>query len=238
MSQPSWVANWPGAQQQTGNRQKVNALHYFFLGNEAFETSTPDSYRQAIDFYEQAIAADPDAPFGYVGMATVLWSDITQGWVYPDVPREELLKRGVDYAEMAISIDPTYYAAHIARGDMHFSAGEHEQAIVRYMTAVELNPSSSTAMAVANDSSALHRSHRRSDRLDGARHRGEPDHSWLVLQQPVPCLLVCRALLRRRAGDPKTRKAQGMGLPRPHRQPCLPGQAGRGATGGQTSCSN
>lgn len=137
---------------ETGNRQKVNALHYFFLGNEAFETGTPDSYRQAIDFYEQAIAADPDAPFGYVGMATVLWSDITQGWVYPDVPREELLKRGVDYAEMAISIDPTYYAAHIARGDMHFSAGEHEQAIVRYLTAVELNPSSSTAMAVANDS--------------------------------------------------------------------------------------
>ncbi|MDH5798758.1 MAG: winged helix-turn-helix domain-containing protein, partial [Paracoccaceae bacterium] len=136
---------------QTGNRQKVDALHYFFLGNQAFEAGTPGAYRQAIDFYEQSIAADPDSPFGYVGMATVVWSDITQGWIYPDVPREELLKLGVDYAEMAITIDPTYYAAHIARGDMHFSAGEHEQAIVRYGTAAELNPSSSTAMAVASD---------------------------------------------------------------------------------------
>jgi TolB-like protein/DNA-binding winged helix-turn-helix (wHTH) protein len=136
---------------RTSNRPMVNALHYFFLGNEAFEESTPGSYRKAVEFYEKAIVADPDAPFGYVGMATVLWSDITQGWIYFDVPRDELLKRGVDYAEMALNIDPTYYAAHIARGDMHFTAGEHQEAIIKYKTALELNPSSSTAMAVAND---------------------------------------------------------------------------------------
>ena len=62
-----------------------------------------------------------------------------------------MIRRGIDYAEMAISIDPTYYAAHIARGDMHFLAGEHAEAIIRYQSAAELNPSSSTAMAVAND---------------------------------------------------------------------------------------
>ena len=134
---------------QSGGRDKVNALHFYFLGNKAFSERNPKALGRAIDFYEQAIDADPDAAFGYIGMATVIWSDITQGWIYADVPYEELLQRGIDYAEAAIATDPTNYASHIARGDLHMSAGELEDAIVRYKTAAELNPSSSTAMAVA-----------------------------------------------------------------------------------------
>lgn len=136
---------------KSGGREKVSALHFYFQGNDAFSKSTRDSRRMAIDFYNQSIKADPDAPFGYVGMATAIWADLLQGWVYGDVPYDELLQRGIDYAEMAIAKDPTYYASHIARGDLHYSAGEHEDAIISYQKAAELNPSSSIALAVAND---------------------------------------------------------------------------------------
>ncbi|WP_413717027.1 winged helix-turn-helix domain-containing protein [Silicimonas sp. MF1-12-2] len=134
---------------QKGGREKVNALHYYFLGNKAFSERNPEALRRAIDHYENAIAADPEAAFGYIGMATVIWHDITQGWVYGDVPYQELLQRGIDYAEAAIAADPTNYASHISRGDLHTSAGQLEDAIIRYKMAAELNPSSSTAMAVA-----------------------------------------------------------------------------------------
>ena len=136
---------------QTGGKAKVDALHFYLQGNQAFSDSTPESYRRAIDLYRQAIDADPEAPFGYSGMATIIWSDSFQGWIYADVPRDELLKRGAEYAEAAIAADPDYYAAQIARGDIHAAAGELEDAVDRYQRAVELNPSSSIALAVAAD---------------------------------------------------------------------------------------
>lgn len=134
-----------------GGREKVSALHYYLQGNEAYFEANSESYSRAIRLYQKSIEADPEAPFGYAGMATVIWSDLLQGWIYPDVPYEELLQRGIDYAEKALAADPTFYASHIARGDLYFSAGDHEAAVNSYKIAAELNPSSSIAFAVAND---------------------------------------------------------------------------------------
>ena len=134
---------------RAGGREAVSALHYFHKGNEAFKEGTPESYHRAHQFYERSIKTDPDAPFGYAGMATLIWAETSQGWNFGDTPRDDLLKMGVGYAEKAISADPTYNSSHIARGDLYNSAGEHENAILSYQKAVELNPSSSQAMVLA-----------------------------------------------------------------------------------------
>ncbi len=131
--------------------RRVGALHYYVQGNKAFGEATPGARIVAADLYQKSIDADPDAPFGYAGMATLIWSDVRKRWVFPNIPRDDLLKRGVDYAEKAIALDETYYQAHIARGDLHNAAGEHEDAILRYQIAAQLNPSSSEALAVAAD---------------------------------------------------------------------------------------
>jgi TolB-like protein/DNA-binding winged helix-turn-helix (wHTH) protein len=134
---------------RAGGREAVSALHYFHKGNEEFQQGTRESYRRAQQFYERSIKSDSDAPFGYAGMATLIWSESSKGWIFGDMPRNDLLKMGVGYAEKAISADPTYYLSHIARGDLYNSAGEHENAILSYQKAVELNPSSSVAMVLA-----------------------------------------------------------------------------------------
>ncbi len=136
----------------SGGLAKVSALHFYLQGREAQRKRNPESRRRSVELYEKAIEADPDAPFGYAAMATAIYMDLIMRWVYPDVPRDELLRRGIGYAERAIEADPTYYESHIARGDLHLSAGEHEDAVIRYQMAVELNPSSSEALAVASDS--------------------------------------------------------------------------------------
>ena len=134
---------------RTGGRDAVSALHYFHEGNESFSESSPDGYRKAKDFYELSIQTDPSAPFGYAGMATLIWADGSQGWVFEEMARDDLLKMGVDYAEKAIKADPTYYLSHIGRGDLYNSAGEHENAVHSYQKAAELNPSSSMAMILS-----------------------------------------------------------------------------------------
>ena len=131
-----------------GGRRSVTALHYFHEGNAAFKDSTEDSYRRAQALYEQSIQADPDAPFGYAGMATLIWADLSQGWVFSDFSRDEMLEFGVKYAEQAIAADPDYYLSHVARGDLFNAAGDHENAAVSYQKAAELNPSSGVALVL------------------------------------------------------------------------------------------
>ena len=136
---------------RTGGRRKVSALHLYLRGNTEFKKQTRESVRSARDLYLQAIEADPDAPYGHVGMALIVWHTIPQPWLYEDLSREELLQMGIDHAEKALAADPEYYAAHIARGDMHDRAGEHELAIARYQHAAKLNPSSADAMALTSE---------------------------------------------------------------------------------------
>lgn len=136
---------------QAGGREKISALHYYLQGNATFSQSTRESVIEARDLYLKAIEADPDAAFGYVGMALIFWFDATQRWVYPEMSREERIRRGVEYAERALEIDRNYANAHLERGDMHFIAGEHEAAIVRYKNAADLNPSDTDALVLQTD---------------------------------------------------------------------------------------
>ena len=138
-------------QPATGGQEKVSALHLYLRGNTEFSRQTPQSFRAARDLYQAAIEADPDAPYGYVGMSLIVYKEIPNPLLFKDMPRDELLEMGVDFAEKALYLEPDYYAAHIARGDMHDRAGEHEMAIVRYQQAAKLNPSSADAMALASE---------------------------------------------------------------------------------------
>lgn len=136
---------------QTGGPERVSALHLYLRGNTEFKKSTPEATRTARDLYLAAIEADPEAPYGHVGMALVVWQTLPQRWLYEDMSREDLLQMGIDHADEALRLDPDYYAAHIARGDMHDRAGEPDLAIVRYQHAASLNPSSADAMALTSE---------------------------------------------------------------------------------------
>ncbi|MEP1205855.1 MAG: winged helix-turn-helix domain-containing protein [Rhizobiaceae bacterium] len=136
---------------QSGGRDKVSALHFFLKANKQFKTKTQESRNQAVDLYRQSIAADPTAPFGYTGLATVIYSELANPLIYTDVPRGELLRRGFEYAEMAIDADPNYDGSHIALGDLYSRAGNQKEAINSYLRAAELNPSNAVAIAVVSE---------------------------------------------------------------------------------------
>lgn len=133
------------------DHHRVTALHYYLSGNREFRKRTPAGSVTARDLYLDAIDADPEAPFGYVGMVTHYWRDLRTDWVEPNVPREERIAQAVAYAEIALRLEPDYYAAHIARGDMHLVVGENLDAVRRYQMALEQNPSSGIAMVAAAD---------------------------------------------------------------------------------------
>ena len=134
---------------ETGGSKKATALNLYLRGNREFWKQGKAAKEAARRLYLEAIKADPEAPYGYIGMSLIIYSEIPNRDFYRGMSGAKLLKQGISYAEKALALAPDYYASHIARGDMHDRAGEHEQAIIRYQHAAKLNPSSADAMVLS-----------------------------------------------------------------------------------------
>ena len=102
---------------------------------------SPESIRQAIDFFEQAVAADPSFAAAHAELARAYW----QRLFYVSPGDLALQERAFVEIERALTIDPELDVAYLARGLLlwqpwnHFP---HERAIAEYRRAIALNPSS------------------------------------------------------------------------------------------------
>lgn len=133
------------------DRAAVSALHYYLIGRSEFRKKELSATLRAREYFEKAIEADPEAPYGYVGMTLALWRDLWQNDVDPETPRDEKLKQAAGFADTALKLDPEYHYAHMVRADVHVAAGELEQALLRYNAAAELNPNDVAVMAASSD---------------------------------------------------------------------------------------
>ena len=125
---------------------KVSALRYVQMGfaetDKDFSAAGNELLRQ---FSLKAIEADPNAQFGYIGMAWCYRNDAVF-WHKQENNPDEALKRAAEYADKAILLAPDDANAHYARARIHTEAGEIEQAIARYDQAIALNPSASNIL--------------------------------------------------------------------------------------------
>ena len=125
---------------------QVSALHYYLMGivenRKDFSAAGNALQRQ---FSLKAIEADPDAQFGYIGLAWTYRNDALF-WHEQENNPDEALKRGAEYADKAILLAPDDAEAHHIRARIHNEAGEIEQAIARYDLAIALNPSASNIL--------------------------------------------------------------------------------------------
>ena len=125
---------------------QVSALHYHLLGlaenRKDFSAAGNALQRQ---FSLKAIEADPNAQFGYIGLAWTYRHDALF-WHKQENNPDEALKRAAEYADKAILLAPDDAEAHHIRARIHTEAGEIEQAIARYDQAIVLNPSASSIL--------------------------------------------------------------------------------------------
>jgi adenylate cyclase len=96
-------------------------------------------------FSLKAIEADPNAQFGYIGMAFAYRNDAVF-WHKQENNPDEALKHAAEYADKALRLAPDDANAHYARARIHAEAGESEQAIARFDQAIALNPSASNVL--------------------------------------------------------------------------------------------
>ncbi len=129
---------------------RVSALHYYLMGyaviQKDFSARGTEVQRQ---FSFDAIEADPNSQFGYIGLAHSYQRDAAFGWHLQEHSREEALKLGADYADSAIRLAPDDAELHWARARVYSEAGEVELALARYDQAIALNPSNSEILVAS-----------------------------------------------------------------------------------------
>jgi serine/threonine protein kinase/Flp pilus assembly protein TadD len=122
--------------------ESVAAYGLYLRGRHAWNKRTNEGVAEAIDFFQQAIAADPRYALAYTGLSDAYALHVD----YRSVPVHEGFAKAREYAERALAIDETVAEAHTSLGWVLFiyewkwaaAAREFERAIEldhRYATA-------------------------------------------------------------------------------------------------------
>lgn len=130
------------------DRKKVTALHYHLTGLEIIRSDFNEANNALdLELNKKAIGADPDAPYGYIGIAHAYRSAATFGW--NGLARDEALRLGFENARRAIDIASDNPGAHYVLARLLSETGDLEEAIASYDKAIQLDPSASNYMAAS-----------------------------------------------------------------------------------------
>ena len=128
--------------------ERVTALNLHLQGIALIrESFNADAVAGVIDLNSQAIEADPDAPYGYIGLAHAYRAVATFGWL--GIDREEALRLGFSASDRALEIAPNNSEVHYSRARLQNEAGLQDQALASYTKAIELNPSASNYLVAS-----------------------------------------------------------------------------------------
>ena len=135
-----WVGS--GSTRDAPYTQDPEAYALYASGKFALSRQTEPSLLQAIDFFEQAIAKDPNYPLAYAGLADSYAFLGVFGMRAP----HEVFPRARRAVEKALSIDPDLAAAHSALGHIEMIyERDWDGAAREYQRALQLDPSLAVA---------------------------------------------------------------------------------------------
>lgn len=127
----------------------TTANEFYHKGRSFWEKRTGDNIPKAIEFYEQAIARDPNYALAYAGLANayVLLP------FYTGARRSDAAAKSKEAALKALQLDPSVAEAHLALGKLSFFHMDLPGSMREYQRAIELKPNSATAHQwIGNDS--------------------------------------------------------------------------------------
>ena len=120
------------------------AYDMLLRGLERLRRYTPEDTRQAREYFEQAIALDPEFARAHADIAYTYSLELLSGWTdSPDVNIEQAEK----HSRHALALDPTVREVHFAMGSVHLKQRRHEDAIAAALMAIKVDPNYADAYA-------------------------------------------------------------------------------------------
>jgi TolB-like protein/Flp pilus assembly protein TadD len=129
-------------QQKKRYSQNTEAYQLYLKGRYHWLKFTPEDHKRAADYFNRAIAIDPNFALAYSGLADTFVGSAVNGWISP---REAFLKAKIA-SNKAVQLDDSLGQAHASAGAIamfyDFDWATAEQEIKR---AIELNPTDEIA---------------------------------------------------------------------------------------------
>ncbi|HXW95679.1 MAG TPA: adenylate/guanylate cyclase domain-containing protein, partial [Nitrososphaerales archaeon] len=123
----------------------------FLQGKQLLNQLEEGPLRNALRFFEQALARDPRFARAYAGIASGYEILASEG----HIAFQEAIEKGRAAALKALEIDPDLAEAHYALAEVMFMADEHQDCVLELRRAIELNPSLADAhLELAHESAA------------------------------------------------------------------------------------
>jgi adenylate cyclase len=128
----------------------TTAYEFYHKGRSLWEKRTGDNIPKAIEFYEQAIARDPNYALAYAGLANAY---VLLPFYTTAARRSDSLAKTKEAALKALSLDSKLAEAHVALGKYDFFTMDLAGSLREYQRAIELKPNHATAHQwLGNDS--------------------------------------------------------------------------------------
>jgi TolB-like protein/Tfp pilus assembly protein PilF len=161
---------------QTNN---VEAYNLYLQGRFFWDTRTKDGLNRSIEYFEKAIATDPDYALAYAGLADSYFIQAYWGWI----PWNEGVAKSKKAVLQALDIDKNLAEAHTVLGALlNYKEWKWEDAWKELQHAINLNPNFVTAH------------HYYSELLDILRQNYEARKQINIALQLDPFLPVLRAM--------------------------------------------
>jgi TolB-like protein/DNA-binding winged helix-turn-helix (wHTH) protein/tetratricopeptide (TPR) repeat protein len=108
----------PARQQALERRQTSDAEAYdlYLRGRFFWNQLTPATNARALEYFDRAIASDPEYGLAWAGIASVLIAST----INSDVPPTSVRDRALEAAERAVAVAPDLAEAHAAMGSLRF----------------------------------------------------------------------------------------------------------------------
>ena len=117
--------------------QNLKAYNFYLRGRFCWNKRTPEGISEAIEYFEQAIAEDPEYALAYTGLADSYALQLD----YRAAPVDEGMRRAKEEALHAIALDDTLAEAHTSLGWVIFIHDwEWEKARNHFERSIALNP--------------------------------------------------------------------------------------------------
>jgi tetratricopeptide (TPR) repeat protein len=121
--------------------ENTEAYELYLRGRFFWDKRTGENLRRSIDYFNQAIAADPNYALAYVGLADcyLLLED------YVGAPANETYPKAKAFAERALQLDSSLSEAHTSLAYVYTNLWRWEEAEEEFQRAIKLDPNYSTA---------------------------------------------------------------------------------------------